>query len=298
MITSISKKRLSFLEAAAEIHVNSEEEKAFLAKHLVMCTLPHSDPGNVPIWIRENGNVALAIRPGWDLRNRSPLGYPYGSIPRLLLIWLTTEAVRTGNRRVELGDSMAAFMRDIGLSPERGGVRSDRARLHIQAENLFRSTITFELIENEGGKQIKHWKDIQVASEGKLWWNLDKDDSIPLIGSYIEIGDYFFDAITQSAVPIDMRVVKELKKSPLALDLYSFLTFKSFVASSSGRDQTIKWIWLKTQIGCEYSRIYDFIIKSKETLKKIKCLYGRLKIEETSDGIKVLSSSSPSVRSK
>jgi hypothetical protein len=39
------------------------------------------------------------------LQSGKPIGYPFGSIPRLLLFWITTEAVQTKVRRLELGKS-------------------------------------------------------------------------------------------------------------------------------------------------------------------------------------------------
>jgi hypothetical protein len=61
----------------------------------VQVTLPHRNPGDVPAWSRSNGSLTMTVRPGWDHEKQKTLGYPYGSIPRLLLFWLTAEAVRT-----------------------------------------------------------------------------------------------------------------------------------------------------------------------------------------------------------
>jgi hypothetical protein len=38
------------------------------------------------------------------------------------------------------------------------------------------------------------------------------------------LGENFFEAITAAPVPLDMRVLKTLKRSPLALDLYAWLS--------------------------------------------------------------------------
>jgi hypothetical protein len=79
------------LEAAAVIRLDpANAEAAFMARHLVQCTLPHSDPGNVPLWKRRNGNLTLSIVPGTDRDTGQSIGYPYGSIPRLLLFWIVT----------------------------------------------------------------------------------------------------------------------------------------------------------------------------------------------------------------
>ena len=59
------------------------EDVVFLARELILCTLPHSDPGDVPAWSRKNGHLTLTIRPGWNERKKEVYGYPYGIIPRL-----------------------------------------------------------------------------------------------------------------------------------------------------------------------------------------------------------------------
>ena len=115
------------LDAAGAIRQNPEEaEAAFLARQLVQCTLPHSNPGKVEAWKRTNGNLTLVIRAGWDSEKDQSIGYPYGSLPRLLLFWVTTEAIRTKSRRLALGHSLSEFMRVVGLDPYTGGgKRSD-----------------------------------------------------------------------------------------------------------------------------------------------------------------------------
>ena len=40
---------------------------------------------------------------------------PYGNLPRLLLAWLSTEAVRTQSRVVGSRKSLAEFMRALGI---------------------------------------------------------------------------------------------------------------------------------------------------------------------------------------
>ncbi len=75
----------------------------YLARAMVQATLPHrAVKGNE--FIRVNGNYSLTIMAP------SNIGLPYGVIPRLMLTWLTTEAVRTKSRELELGDSLSGFM--------------------------------------------------------------------------------------------------------------------------------------------------------------------------------------------
>ena len=56
---------------------------------------------------------------------------PYGNIPRLLLAWVCTEAVRTQSRELVLGRSVAEFMRKLGIyhnSAGKGGVSNQTAQ--------------------------------------------------------------------------------------------------------------------------------------------------------------------------
>src|SRR5437870_4621988 len=53
------------------------EELAFMARELVQCTLPHSDPGQVPFWKRQNGNFTLSLVSQFDPRSGKLVAYPY-----------------------------------------------------------------------------------------------------------------------------------------------------------------------------------------------------------------------------
>lgn len=49
---------------AAKIYTTppTSEDVVFMARQLILCTLPHSDPGSVPTWSRTNGNLTLGIQ--------------------------------------------------------------------------------------------------------------------------------------------------------------------------------------------------------------------------------------------
>lgn len=293
MLTNLQPgKSLSLLlDAATEIQMTPEpieQDKAFLTRHLVQVTLPHSSPGNVPIWKRKNGNLTLSIRPGWDHKKDQPVGYPFGSIPRLLLFWITTEVLRTKSRRIELGANLAGFMRDVGLDPSTGGgKRGDGQRLRNQMERLFRATISLEVTNiNDNNATGKRWVDMQVAPEGELWWNFKNPDQATLFGSWIELGEKFYEAIISAPVPLDKRALKALKRSPLALDLYAWATYKTYSLNqhSNKTEQFIPWKSFMNQLGAEYSNPMDFKRKAKKTFKNVQAVYPGLDIEETDGG--------------
>lgn len=289
------------LDAAVEIKMNPEtpeDEKAFLARQLVQVTLPHSNPGNIPAWQRHNGNLTLSIRPGWNHKKNESIGYPYGTIPRLLLFWLTTETLRTGSRRLELGDSLADFMRQLGLDPGRGGPRSDARRLRDQMERLFRSVISFDYQENTGPIQGSRWLDMQIAPKGELWWDIRQPHQTTIWGSWIELGEDFHSALVSAPVPVDMRALQALKGSAMALDLYSWAVWRSFAVSQSGKAQFIPWRGLMQQMGADYNDPDNFRKKAKTALRKVIAVYPGLRAEIVDGGINLLPSSRPAVTAK
>ena len=174
----------------------SAKDAAFIARELVLASLPHSNPGDRPLWTRRNGHVTLAIQPGMNIQTGKSYGYPYGIIPRLLLFWITTEALRTKNRRLELGNSLSGFMTALGLSSYTGrGKRGDATRLRDQMERLFRSRFSLERYEEDDARAGKSWLDMQVAPQGDLWWSVRAPDQGALWGSWIELGELFYTAM-------------------------------------------------------------------------------------------------------
>jgi hypothetical protein len=274
-------------------------ERAYLARELVQCTLPHSNPGDIPIWTRTNGNLTLVVaRTGFDPKTLQPIGYPYGSIPRLLLFWLNTEAVRTGKRRLELGDTFSGFIRELGLNPRSGGgPGGDHRRVREQMRRLFSSAITFQYNGKVGGLEVEKSRAMNVRDEDELWWDPKRPDQVALWGSWVELGEKFFQAITESPVPSDLRALRALKQSPLALDLYIWATHKAFSAARKGKAQFIPWQSLARQFGADYKQPRDFKMKAIAALKKIQTVYPGLHLQDATDGLIVLSSSKPAVPS-
>lgn len=293
----ITKQQDAVIRAAAGIMDDpvSPEDFAFLARHLVQCTLPHRSPGNVPVWSRRNGNVVLGIQPGVDVESGQSLGYPYGSIPRLVLYWMTTEACRQRQRRLELGHSLASYMRALGLDPSRGGKRSDATRLRGQLERLFGCRISFQQSLTEPGRQGTQWLHMEVAPRGELWWNPKQPEQGTLWGSWIELGEEFYQAITTAPVPLDMRALRAIKRSPLALDLYAWCAYNAYRANKSGRTIWTTWDKLAKALGSEYGRETDFQQKVRRELRKVSAVFPGLRLGTKRGCLEILSTSTPPV---
>lgn len=283
--------QLKLIEGSLEIQENEPDELAFMARQLVQVTLPHSNPGqNTHLWSRTNGHLTLSIQPHWTLDKNTgepkSLGIPYGTIPRLLLFWITTEAVRTKNRKLILGDSLSGFMRQLNLIPS-GGRWGTIPRLKDQMNRLFRSKISFDGSETQDEIDHDFWEDRQIAPKGELWWSNKNPEQGTLFPSWIELGEYFYNTIITSPVPVDIRALRLLKRSPLALDLYAWTTFKTFSVTKRGKADFIPWRGLMKQLGADYDDLGNFRKKVKSVLRKIQIVYPALKLEDVEGGFKI-----------
>ena len=268
-------------------------EPAFMARQLVQCTLPHSNPGNVAVWSRKNGNVSLTIQPGFD-ENDQCIGFPFGTLPRLLLFWIIREVLRTGSRRLELGNTLSSFMRELDLIPASSGGMGAK-RLKDQMRRLFNCRISFRVTADDGnGHHGESWLHMEVAPEGELWWDVKEPDQGALWGSWLEVGEKFYQAVIQSPIPVDMRALRLLKNSALALDVYSWCVWKAFEAQRTGKRQSIAWKLLMRQLGCEYQgKDSDKTFKKNAAaaLRKVQLAYPALRVEKVMGGFAVLPSS-------
>ena len=71
-----------------------------MARMMALCSLPRTNPGNRIRYTRQNGPYTLYMTAGGGNK------LPFGNLPRLLLAWISTEAVRTQSRELILGSSL------------------------------------------------------------------------------------------------------------------------------------------------------------------------------------------------
>lgn len=296
---NLKKSAKKIIKKAVEIAQNpvTNKDTAFTATHLVQANLPHSKP-KTDTWSRKNGNLTLGIQAGFDFEKNESIGLPYGSLPRLVIVWLVTEAIRSKSRRLELGASLANFMREVGLNPDTGGgKRGDAKRLKEQMEKLFRAKISFSWTQtDDNGREGYKWLDMQVAPKGELWWDIKSPEQGDIFGSWVELGEDFYKAIIANPMPLDIRALIALKQSPLALDLYMLMNYEAYKANKSNKAHFIPWASLHEQMGAEYTEIKDFKRKLKIALRKVKAVSPLLSISDETGGLLIAHDSLPAVQ--
>jgi hypothetical protein len=280
---SIRKRQQRQTVEAVQIYTTppTSEDIVFLARELILCTLPHSDPGDVPTWSRKNGNLTLGIQAGYDINTGKSYGIPYGIIPRLILVWIVTEIIRTKSHRLELGNRLADFLLKIDLNSANGtGKRSDARRVREQMERLLHSIISFSYSLKGEGRNGCSWNNMEVAPDGVLWWSDKYQEQAALFGSWIEVSEKFFQAVMNSPCPLDIRVVRHIKDSSLGIDLYTILNREAFRAMKDGKPRFLAWEWLYEQTGNEYGRLDNFRKKALEQIKEIMAVHSGLIITQ------------------
>jgi len=219
-------------------------EISYYSPELIQCTLPHSDP-ETRDWIRKNGNYSLIISSGID-ENGTPFGIPYGSFPRLTLAHIITQVVATRERRVELSSHFSGFLKEIGYTGNHKGRGTNGNRVRQQLLKLLNASVSFQYLDERRRSRLN----LNIAPRSELWHDFKNPDQDSLFGSWIELSEEFFQAILESPVPLRTDILAALKKSPLAIDVYMWVSYRLFAMQASGQQElNVHYGSLQTQFG-------------------------------------------------
>jgi len=247
----------------------------FMPRLLVLTTLPHRRPERHQ-FERVNGRHSLR------LTAPRGIGLPYGTYPRLLLAYLTTEAVRTKSPEIQLGVTPNDLARKLGLSTI-SGPRGTAVRLHDQLHRLMSMRLDWQtsvgLAPRSSGSAF-------VTAAGPTWFKPLRN-LFPRHASWrshIILTQDFFQEIRRSAVPVDLRAIRRLQRSPLAIDLYVWLTYRM---SYLRRPTVIPWRSLEAQFGADYARPRDFRRRVSKLLEAVLSTYPTVRISLTDTGLRL-----------
>src|SRR4051794_9062610 len=246
----------------------------------------------MPAWGRSNGGVSLAVQPGGYFDETThewhSVGFPYGVIPRLLLAWLCTEAVRTKSRSLFLGDTLSEFMAELGLAPN-GGVRGGTTRLRDQMERLFLARIICRY--EDSANRATGTATFGVADGSWLWWDPKEQDPNQgvLMASTVSLSEAFYEQVITRPVPIDMRVMRAIRRSPLGLDIYTWLTHR---LSYLRQPTHISWAQVQAQFGSNFQDTKQGRRKFRQDFEKqlgrVLALYRDARVETTPERLVLL----------
>lgn len=278
------------VNASAYISMNTcPEQIDFL--HAVLCQvgMPRKRVEG-KIFERNSGVVSMVLEAGRLYRRGHwiDMPLPYGTRPRLVMVYISGEAVRTKSRTIEIGESVYEFLKRLGID-QNGGPRGGYTMFKKQMESL--AVCRMNLGMSLANRDITI--NTQPISRFEAWL-VNNGPERPLWPGVLDLSQEFFDTLTSHAVPLDHRALASLKHSALALDIYAWLAHRLCrIKKDSGI--MLSWSNLKDQFGQEYKEIRNFKKEFREILRQVHAVYPDAKLEQTSGGF-ILKPSPPPVR--
>lgn len=280
----ISKQRHRQLERIDRIRTDPErrgDRLGFTSRPFVLCGLPmRRPPRGQLLFERRNGKFKL------QLLGHPDFGLPFGQ-DRLILIFLATLTVRQQSQTLRFR-SGAEMLEMFGM--QKGG--KEYRRLVAGIERIFGSTIFFGSERTVEGARLFSRARFHFVSETHIWFDRDP---LPtnLAGNrenVIVLSDEFFREIIDHPIPTDLEVIRLLAASPGALDLYLWITYRDFTATTRHSIPIFGPQGLRVQLGCtEYSRPRRFRAMLAQWLETVKlvCPNLRNRVDVTSGYVRL-----------
>ena len=214
----------------------------YLPPAFVSMTLPHRKQSSNE-YFRSNGKLSLSIL------SRNDIGLPYGSIARLILLYLTTHRITSKNRRFTLSNSWRNFIDTIGISRNGTTLNAVKDQLKRLCSSSF-SVLSIDSAKDES------FKGLFITDK----WSRSSE------GIRISLSEKFFILSGKSVVPLETKVIHQLHRSSFELDLYCWLTHRTLNVK---HPTLIEWKKLELQFGSNYNRLRDFRTRFCTTLDTV-----------------------------
>jgi hypothetical protein len=277
-----SKTERQAVDAAAA--VLSEEESRLGITHagFAMTSLPHKRIDEA-LWRREGHRITLLVESGRH-RNGEFIGVPYGSIARLILLYLQTEAVRTNSPEVELGRSMKSWMGRMSLTT---GGRTYQL-VTEQARRISGCRLTF-FTDRENGAETRH-NGAFVQDAISLSGVVD-DDQPTLWQDRVRLDQGFWRSLRDHPVPVREEAIKAIGTRSLAIDVYIWLAYRLHALPKS---TMVSWPAVHGQFGAGFRLVRQIKPTFLEALTLALAVYPEARVSVEKEGI-TLHPSAPAV---
>jgi hypothetical protein len=264
------------VDAAARFLGDESSEPAFSHPGLCLTVLPHRERPAREIWRRANGAVSLAVQPTADQAGVFH-GVPHGAKARLILLYLQTEAVKTRSRHVELGRSMHAWLRRMGVKPS-GTNYSEVDRQSRKIENCLL------VFSHESEDTTVRWRDTIIR--GSFDHKVDERRELLVV----ELSESFYRAVREHPVPVSEAAVRALGERCMALDVYMWLAYR---LHALGRETFVPWGRLFMQFGAATNALKHFKPRFARDLEMALAVYPAAAARLGEDGMTLAPSPPP-----
>jgi hypothetical protein len=270
------------VEAAAAILAEEESRMGITHAGFAMTSLPHKRIEEA-FWRRDGHRTTLLVESGRDRRG-TPVGVPYGSIARLILLYLQTEAVRTNSPEVELGRSMKSWMSRMSLTT--GG--KTYQLVTEQARRISACRLTFFTDRGNGAESRHNGAFVQdaisltgLADEGQptLWQDR------------VRLDEGFWRSLRDHPVPVREEAIRVIGTRSLAIDVYVWLAYR---LHSLARPASISWAAVHGQFGAGFRLVRQIKPTFLDALNLALAVYPEARVDADKEGI-ILHPSPPAV---
>lgn len=275
------------IETAARYLSEEDNALAFAYSGWAQCALPHRRVAPGEVWEVASDRMRLVVEPGRRPSGKDGLGplehvgVPFGSYARLILLYLQTEALKTGSPEVELGRSWRDWMGRIGVP---WGGKSGRG-VREQAELLSRCRLTFHLV-GQGRAGLVNSSIVDRA----LFFDEGGDRQGRLSLETARLSQTFFDQLRKHPIPLEEGAIKALSNNSAALDCYVWLAYR---LHSLEKPRLVTWAALKAQHGQGFKQLYHFKSKFPAILAMATAVYPSADIEVRDEGVLLKPSKPP-----
>ena len=272
---------------AAAAHIENPDHQSILYQHSVLCQtyLPYRNPGDdMREWDRLNGDVHLEVRAGKAMhpieRRLVKVGLPYGPKCRLVLMHINQLAILSQSPRIEVQDSLTAFVRRVlNLDPKGRNIKEVKAQL----SRLAAADMTLGIAYNDPatatlGASTDH---LRVIRHHDLWLTKDENQRL-LWPSTIDLSQDYFQSLMHFAVPLNETHIAALSHNALALDIYAWLA-QRLHRIPPNKPAFVSWAALHGQFGQGYTgnqAIKKFRSVFRHALKEVLTLYKDARVDD------------------
>jgi Plasmid encoded RepA protein len=269
------------IEAAGVILAEEESRLGITHAGFAMTSLPHKRIEG-PLWRRQGHRTTLLVESGRTGKG-DWIGVPYGSMARLILLYLQTEAVRSNDPEVELGRSMHAWLSRMEIST--GG--KNYRLVSEQARRISACRLTF-LTEVPGAEMRQNGAFVQNA----ITLTADADErQRALWQDRVRLDDGFWRSLKEHPVPVREEAVRAIGARSLALDVYIWLAYRLHVLTKT---TPVTWTALHAQFGAGFKAVRQLKPTFREALTLALAVYPEARVDEEATGV-VLYPSPPAV---
>lgn len=272
------------IEAAHDYMSDEEGGVGFLYSGFAQAALPHKKLADDAVWQIQTERVMLLVEPGRRAVRDGvpvPIGVPYGSKARLIMLYLMGRALETNCREVELGRSMRAWLERMGI-PQGGKSIAD---VREQAERISRCRLSFQV--QQGGRTGLVNQNIVDSA---LFLDADDPAQGSLFLEHAKLSESFFEQLRRHPVPLEEAAIRSINGHSMALDLYCWLAYRLHVLPGA---RTVSWKALKSQFGTGFSRMDHFRPTFKDNLSLAMAVYPDAAVDVTDKGLTLQPSRPP-----